>query len=99
MAADPPGGKGEALDEFAARQDWRITRRTFLKGAAAATGAVAAADLLGGQFLGGLKPADAAQAPIVETLVRTGHSNNCDGACGHLVHVADGKVRLVEGAF
>ncbi len=99
MAADRPGGEGEALDELAARQDWRITRRTFLKGAAAATGAVAAADLLGGQFLGGLKPADAAQAPVVETLVRTGHSNNCDGACGHLVHVADGKVRLVEGAF
>ena len=99
MAADRPGGEGEALDELAARQDWRITRRTFLKGAAAATGAVAATDLLGGQFLGSLKPADAAQAPVVEQLVRTGHSNNCDGACGHLVHVADGKVRLVEGAF
>ena len=99
MATDRPGGEGEALDELAARQDWRITRRTFLKGAAAATGAVAAADLLGGEFLGGLKPADAAQAPVVEQLVRTGHSNNCDGACGHLVHVADGKVRLVEGAF
>lgn len=22
-----------------------------------------------------------------ETVYRTGHSNNCDGACGHLVHV------------
>jgi len=29
---------------------------------------------------------------------RTGHSNNCDGACGHLVTVVDGKVRQIQGA-
>ena len=62
-------------------------------GAAAATG-----KLVDDTFLGGLQPAEAAAPPVVEQLVRTGHSNNCDGACGHLVHVADGKVKLVEGA-
>jgi molybdopterin-containing oxidoreductase family molybdopterin binding subunit len=72
-----------------------MTRRTFLKGAAAiaAAGAVA-----GGIPLDRLEPAAAAGPPLTETLLRTGHSNNCDGACGHLVHVADGKVRLIEGA-
>jgi molybdopterin-containing oxidoreductase family molybdopterin binding subunit len=29
---------------------------------------------------------------------RTGHSNNCDGACGHLVRVVDGRIRLIQGA-
>ncbi len=78
---------------------WRLTRRTFLVGCAAAAGAAAAAGkLVDDTFLGGLQPAAAAAPPVVEQLVRTGHSNNCDGACGHLVHVADGKVKLVEGA-
>jgi anaerobic selenocysteine-containing dehydrogenase len=79
--------------------DWRFTRRKFLIGSAAAAGAVAAlgsaADDL---FLGGLQPAAAATPPLPQDLIRTGHSNNCDGSCGHLVHVAGGKVRLVEGA-
>jgi molybdopterin-containing oxidoreductase family molybdopterin binding subunit len=29
---------------------------------------------------------------------RTGHSNNCDGACGHLVRVVNGRIRLIQGA-
>ncbi|HUK77812.1 MAG TPA: molybdopterin-dependent oxidoreductase [Thermoleophilia bacterium] len=78
---------------------WRFTRRKFLIGSAVAAGAVAAGGkLVDDTFLGGLQPAEAAAPPVVEQLVRTGHSNNCDGACGHLVHVADGKVKLVEGA-
>jgi anaerobic dimethyl sulfoxide reductase subunit A len=91
-------GQGHGDGPLESLQQWRLTRRTFLKGCAAAAGAAAAADALGEDpFLGSLRPAEAAQAPVVEQLVRTGHSNNCDGACGHLVHVADGKVRLIEG--
>jgi molybdopterin-containing oxidoreductase family molybdopterin binding subunit len=78
---------------------WRHTRRTFLKGCAVAAGAAAVGDaLLKDNVLGGLQPAAAATPTVPEQLVRTGHSNNCDGACGHLVHIADGKVKLVEGA-
>jgi anaerobic selenocysteine-containing dehydrogenase len=78
---------------------WRLTRRTFLAGCAAAAGAAAVAGkLVDDTFLGGLQPAAAATLTVSEQLVRTGHSNNCDGACGHLVHLADGKVKLVEGA-
>ena len=91
-------GHGHGDGPLESLQQWRLTRRTFLKGCAAAAGAAVAADALGeGPFLSALGPAEAAQAPAVERLVRTGHSNNCDGACGHLVHVADGKVRLIEG--
>jgi anaerobic selenocysteine-containing dehydrogenase len=93
-----PDEQGEGSEQLAEPQDWRMTRRTFLKGAAVAT-AVVGTGVAGKEFLGSLGPAEAAQTPVVETLVRTGHSNNCDGACGHLVHVSDGKVRLVEGAF
>ena len=78
---------------------WRFNRRKFLIGAAVTAGAAAivgrGADDV---FLGGLEPADATAPAVPEQLIRTGHSNNCDGACGHLVHVADGKVKLVEGA-
>ncbi len=78
---------------------WRLTRRTFLAGCAAVAGAAAVAGkVVDDTFLGGLQPAAAAAPTVPEQLVRTGHSNNCDGACGHLVHVADGKVKLVEGA-
>jgi anaerobic dimethyl sulfoxide reductase subunit A len=78
--------------------DWRLTRRTFLKGCAVAAGVIAAGEAMGDEFLGGLGPADAAAPTVPDTLVRTGHSNNCDGACGHLVHLSNGKVRQVEGA-
>ena len=33
-----------------------------------------------------------------ELVYRTGHSNNCDGACGHLVHVVDGRVTMIGPA-
>ena len=33
-----------------------------------------------------------------ELVYRTGHSNNCDGACGHLVHVVDGRVTMIDPA-
>lgn len=36
--------------------------------------------------------------PYGPAVFRTGHSNNCDGACGHLVHVTDGRVTMVEPA-
>ncbi len=78
---------------------WRLTRRTFLAGCAAVAGTAAVAGkFVDETFLGGLQPAAAAAPTVPEQLVRTGHSNNCDGACGHLVHLADGKVKLVEGA-
>ncbi len=77
---------------------WRLTRRAFLAGCAAVAGTAAiAGKVVDDTFLGGLQPAAAAAPTVPEQLVRTGHSNNCDGACGHLVHVADGKVKLVEG--
>ncbi len=78
---------------------WRLTRRAFLAGCAAVAGAAAVAGkLVDDTFLGGLQPAQAATPAAPEQLIRTGHSNNCDGACGHLVHVADGKVKQIEGA-
>jgi len=75
---------------------WRVTRRTFLKGAGVTVGVAAA--LNGDRILRALQPAEASPPPVPQQLWRTGHSNNCDGACGHLVHVANGKVKLVEGA-
>jgi anaerobic selenocysteine-containing dehydrogenase len=92
VPSDP--GRGEN-----AQRGWRLTRRTFLKGCTLAAGATAVGGaVVRDEFLGGLETADAAESAVPEQLVRTGHSNNCDGACGHLVHVADGKVKLVEGA-
>ncbi len=78
----------------------RISRRTLLKGSAAVAGSAAAASVLGpasGPILHALQPAMAAPDPAVETIVHTGHSNNCDGSCGLDVHVVDSKVTLVEG--
>jgi anaerobic dimethyl sulfoxide reductase subunit A len=102
-AAAPRGQTPEGPDgdpRPASGDDWRLTRRTFLKGSLVTAGALAAVGSVGAdEFLGGLGPAEAAQPATPDTLVRTGHSNNCDGACGHLVHVSDGKVRQVEGAF
>jgi len=88
-----------AVTEEDAPGGWRFNRRKFLIGAAAAAGAAAALGAASDElFLGGLQAADAAAPATPEDLIRTGHSNNCDGACGHLVHVADGKVKMVEGA-
>ena len=81
----------------------RLTRRTFLKGSAAVGGTAAAIGALDRALpvIKALQPATAAPAaPAVETIVRTGHSNNCDGACALDVHVTDGRVTMIEaGAF
>ncbi len=81
-----------------------LSRRAFLGGSAAAVGGLALADHL--RFFQPLSvDADAAElsasGAVVagkELVYRTGHSNNCDGACGHLVHVVDGRVTMVGPA-
>jgi anaerobic selenocysteine-containing dehydrogenase len=85
-----------------------ISRRAFLGGSAVAVGGLVLADHL--RFLTPL-PAQAATSAATadpaapngvltgtELIYRTGHSNNCDGACGHLVHVVDGRVTMVGPA-
>ncbi len=72
-----------------------LNRRRFVQGAAGGVGLLT----VGG--LRYLEPADSAEAGQVtgrESVFRTGHSNNCDGACGHQVKVVDGRVRLITGA-
>jgi anaerobic dimethyl sulfoxide reductase subunit A len=73
-----------------------FTRRTFVEGAAGGVGLAT----LGGslRYLEHVSSAEAAQVLGKETVFRTGHSNNCDGACGHLVKVVDGRVRMITGA-
>jgi len=73
-----------------------FTRRRFVQGTAGAAGVLTV-----GGGLRYLKDAPVAEAGDVvgkPVLFRTGHSNNCDGACGHLITVVDGKVRLIQGA-
>ena len=76
-----------------------FTRRTFLGGSAATVGGVIIADHL--RFL---QPAAASASTAdsvitgKEVIYRTGHSNNCDGACGHLIHVVDGRVTEIGPA-
>ena len=73
-----------------------LTRRRFVQGAAGAAGMLTVA---GG--LRYLEDATEASAGVVAGQAlefRTGHSNNCDGACGHLVRVVDGRIRLIQGA-
>ena len=77
----------------------KLRRRTFLKGATGGIGILA----LGVPSLRMLEAASGSQSPQQlgkgrELVFRTGHSNNCDGSCGHLVHVQDGVVRLIQGA-
>ncbi|TAM81745.1 MAG: hypothetical protein EPN43_14110 [Jatrophihabitans sp.] len=78
-----------------------VSRRGFLGAGAVVVGGVVAADRL--RFLGPLTtpgPQDAAGSAAAATaaVYRTGHSNNCDGACGHLVHVVDGRVTMIGPA-
>lgn len=78
-----------------------VTRRTFLGGGAAVLGGMVVADRLRFFRLGAAQPAPAkalASAARTETVFRTGHSNNCDGACGHLIHVVDGRVTTIGPA-
>ncbi len=73
-----------------------LTRRRFVQGAAGAAGVLTVTGGL--RYLDDAAPASAGEIRGTETLFRTGHSNNCDGACGHQVHVVDGRIRLVQGA-
>jgi len=50
------------------------------------------------RYLEQAAPAEAGEVTGKELVYRTGHSNNCDGACGHQVKVVDGRVRLVTSA-
>ncbi len=91
-----PRDLSEALTSLPKR---RLSRRTFLKGSAAVAGTSAAAGALGATkpLIRALQPETAPAALAAETIVRTGHSNNCDGGCGLDVHVIDGHVSMIEG--
>jgi len=77
-----------------------FSRRAFLGGSAATVGGMIVADHL--RFFQPLLsqgPTDG--EPVITgnaTVYRTGHSNNCDGACGHLIHVVDGRVTEIGPA-
>ena len=73
-----------------------ITRRRFVAGAAGGVGLVALGEGL--RYVQQAEPSASGEVIGKETLFRTGHSNNCDGACGHTVTVVDGRVRLIQGA-
>jgi anaerobic selenocysteine-containing dehydrogenase len=73
-----------------------MTRRRFVQGTAGAAGMLSVAGSL--RFLEQAPAAEAGDVAGKEVYFRTGHSNNCDGACGHLMTVVDGKVRLIQGA-
>lgn len=74
-----------------------VSRRSFIEGGAAASAAVVAGSL---RFLEPLSPrvpgALAASAVGGTGVFRTAHSNNCDGGCGHLVQVTNGRITMVE---
>ncbi len=73
-----------------------FTRRRFVQGAAGGVGLLAVGGGL--RYLEHASAAEAGEVLGQETVFRTGHSNNCDGACGHLVKVVDGRIRLIQGA-
>jgi len=73
----------------------KIKRRQFIQGLVG--GSVALGLGYSGLRFFDLAPTNSI-APVGEKLFRTGHNTNCDGACGHQVHVADGRVTFIEGA-
>ena len=76
-----------------------FSRRAFLGGGAATAGGVVLADHL--RFFQPESASAATTDSIItgkEVVYRTGHSNNCDGACGHLIHVVDGRVTEIGPA-
>ena len=66
-----------------------ISRRTFLGAGAGVAGGLSFAEHLRFFEAGPTADADSAPPASNSAVFRTGHSNNCDGACGHLVHVTD----------
>jgi len=75
------------------------SRRTFLKGTAAAAGAAAGTTLpvLGERVLAG-RDYDVAKSLPVDKVVRTTCSPNCTGSCGQLAFVRDGILVKVQQA-
>ena len=76
-----------------------VSRRGFIGTSAVVVGGAVVADRL--RFFEPLShSSDSAESVLkgTETVYRTGHSNNCDGACGHLVHVVDGRVTMIGPA-
>ena len=73
-----------------------FTRRRFMQGAAGGVGLLTVGGGL--RYLEHVGEAEAGQVLGKEEVFRTGHSNNCDGACGHQVKVVDGRIRLVTSA-
>jgi anaerobic selenocysteine-containing dehydrogenase len=76
-----------------------VSRRTFLKGATAAAGAVAAGSLpvIAPQVLAG-RDYEVQPSLPVDRVVRTTCSPNCTGSCGQLAFVRDGVVVKVQQA-
>ena len=76
-----------------------IRRRVVLGGMALGVGALVAGPHLR-YFLAAsdAESASAATTPVRRHVFRTGHSNNCDGACGHLIEVSDGHPVMVKAA-
>jgi len=76
-----------------------FSRRTFLGGGTAVVGGLVLADHL--RFFQPSTGELVSSEEFVtgkETVYRTGHSNNCDGACGHLIHVVDGRATMIGPA-
>jgi anaerobic dimethyl sulfoxide reductase subunit A len=73
-----------------------LTRKRFVQGTAGGVGLLSVGGGL--RYLERASAAEAGEVVGKEDVFRTGHSNNCDGACGHQVKVVDGRIRLVTSA-
>ena len=73
-----------------------VTRRRFVQGTAGGVGLLSVGGAL--RYLEAAGSAEAGDVTGTEQVFRTGHSNNCDGACGHQVKVVGGQIRLVTSA-
>lgn len=74
-----------------------ISRRRFLQGSAVLAGLAVTGDWL--RFFEPIgRTASTSSTSGVTAVFRTGHSNNCDGACGHVVQVTNGRITMIEAA-